>query len=77
MSEQLRRIKITDPDNPPAPPGGGRWVQRGDWLEQLAPPTRMGTKPVNKKAEGYTPPVVAVEPEPAEPEQSETREGEQ
>lgn len=76
MSEQLR-IKITDPANPPTPTGGGRWVQRGEWLEQLVPPTRMGTKPVNTKAEGYTPPNETVEPEPeAEPEQSETDEGE-
>lgn len=51
MSENLKRIKIIDPDNPPAPVGGGRWVQDGDYMVQIEPPTAMPNKPVNPKAE--------------------------
>lgn len=45
------RIKITDPDNPQAPSGGGRWVQDGEYMVQVILPTAMPTKPVNPKAE--------------------------
>lgn len=53
MSEKTNplRIKITDPDNPPAPIGGGRWVQDGDYMVQVVLPTAMPNKPVNPKAE--------------------------